>query len=99
MAGEPLVIGTIAELLETRAAAQPDRTVYTYVEHRLTAPEHLTTSELLRSAREVAGGLRRRTQPGDRVIVAPGLSTDDAREQLANVEEIKPYLRYADQPS
>ena len=38
-------------------------------------------------------------RPGDRVIVAPGLSTDDARERLENVEEIKPYLRYADQPA
>jgi alkyl hydroperoxide reductase subunit AhpC len=38
-------------------------------------------------------------QPGDRVIVSPGLSTDDARTKLENVEEIKPYLRWADQPS
>lgn len=37
-------------------------------------------------------------QPGDRVIVSPGLATDDARTKLANVEEIKPYLRWADQP-
>ena len=37
-------------------------------------------------------------RPGDRVIVSPGLSTDDARTKLANVEEIKPYLRWADQP-
>jgi alkyl hydroperoxide reductase subunit AhpC len=37
-------------------------------------------------------------QPGDRVIVSPGLSTDDARTKLQNVEEIKPYLRWADQP-
>ncbi len=37
-------------------------------------------------------------QPGDRVIVSPGLSTDDARTKLDNVEEITPYLRYADQP-
>ena len=37
-------------------------------------------------------------QPGDRVIVSPGLSTDDARTKLDNVEEVKPYLRWADQP-
>ncbi len=37
-------------------------------------------------------------RPGDRVIVSPGLSTDDARQRLANVEEVKPYLRWADQP-
>lgn len=37
-------------------------------------------------------------KPGDRVIVAPTMSTDDARERFSNVEEHKPYLRYADQP-
>jgi alkyl hydroperoxide reductase subunit AhpC len=37
-------------------------------------------------------------RPGDRVIVSPGLSTEDARAKLENVEEITPYLRYADQP-
>lgn len=37
-------------------------------------------------------------RPGDRVIVSPGLSTDDAKQQLENVEEVKYYLRYADQP-
>jgi len=37
-------------------------------------------------------------QPGDRVIVAPTVSTDDAKEKFANVEEVKPYLRFADAP-
>ena len=37
-------------------------------------------------------------QPGERVVVSPALSTDDARQKLQNVEEIKPYLRYADAP-
>ncbi len=37
-------------------------------------------------------------RPGDRVIVSPGLSTEDARTRLQNVEEVKPYLRWADQP-
>ena len=37
--------------------------------------------------------------PGQRVIVSPAMSTDDARERLDNVEEVKPYLRWADQPS
>ena len=37
-------------------------------------------------------------RPGDRVIVSPGLSTEEARTKLKNVEEIKPYLRWADQP-
>jgi hypothetical protein len=33
------------------------------------------------------------------VVVAPTLSTEDAKEQLQNVEEIRPYLRFADDPS
>jgi hypothetical protein len=32
------------------------------------------------------------------VIVSPAMSTEDAKTRLQNVEEIKPYLRYADQP-
>ena len=31
-------------------------------------------------------------RPGDRVIVAMGVSTDDAKERFDNVEEVKPYL-------
>ncbi|TDT17445.1 1-Cys peroxiredoxin [Ilumatobacter fluminis] len=38
-------------------------------------------------------------RPGDRVIVSPAMSTEDAKAKLPNVEEVKPYLRYADQPS
>lgn len=37
-------------------------------------------------------------KPGDRIIVAPTLSTEDAQARFQNVEEIRPYLRYADQP-
>jgi len=37
-------------------------------------------------------------QPGERVIVAPTLSTDDARQRFEDVEEIRPYLRWAKQP-
>lgn len=36
--------------------------------------------------------------PGDRVIISPTMSTEDARAKFDNVEEIKPYLRYADAP-
>jgi alkyl hydroperoxide reductase subunit AhpC len=35
---------------------------------------------------------------GDRVIIPPGMSTDDAKKSFENVEELKPYLRYADAP-
>jgi alkyl hydroperoxide reductase subunit AhpC len=37
-------------------------------------------------------------RPGERVIVSLGVSTDEARERFSNVEEFKPYLRYADAP-
>jgi alkyl hydroperoxide reductase subunit AhpC len=37
-------------------------------------------------------------KPGDRVIVSPTISTEDAKAKYGNVEEKKPYLRYADQP-
>jgi len=37
-------------------------------------------------------------QPGDRVIVAPAMSTDDARQRFEGVEEVRPYLRWARQP-
>ena len=36
---------------------------------------------------------------GDRVIASPGLSTDEARDKFQNLEEVKPYLRYVDDPS
>ncbi len=36
--------------------------------------------------------------PGDRVIVSPAVSTEDARQKFSNVEEFKPYLRFADAP-
>ena len=37
-------------------------------------------------------------QPGERIIVAPAMSTDDARQRFENVEEVRPYLRWAKQP-
>ena len=36
--------------------------------------------------------------PGGRVIVAPAMSTEDAKAKFADVEEVKPYLRWAAQP-
>ena len=36
--------------------------------------------------------------PGSRVIVAPTLSTEDAKEKFGEVEEVKPYLRWTPQP-
>jgi thioredoxin-dependent peroxiredoxin len=37
-------------------------------------------------------------QPGDRIIVAPTMSTDHARKRFEDVEEVRPYLRWAKQP-
>jgi alkyl hydroperoxide reductase subunit AhpC len=36
--------------------------------------------------------------PGQRVIVSPAMSTEDAKARFAEVEEVKPYLRWAAQP-
>ncbi len=38
-------------------------------------------------------------QKGEKVIVPPTVSTDEAREKYADVEEQKPYLRYVSDPS
>ena len=32
--------------------------------------------------------------PGQRVIVSPAMSTDDAKERFGDVDEVKPYLRW-----
>ena len=37
--------------------------------------------------------------PGNRVIVSPALSTEDARERFGEVDEVKPYLRWTAQPA
>lgn len=38
-------------------------------------------------------------KPGERIIVAPTVSTEDARVKFKDVEEVKPYLRYAAAPT
>ena len=37
--------------------------------------------------------------PGERVIVAPTISTEDAQQRFKNVDEVTPYLRFADAPA
>ncbi|HCU92374.1 MAG TPA: peroxiredoxin [Actinobacteria bacterium] len=37
--------------------------------------------------------------PGQRIIVAPTMSTEDARQRFEDVEEVRPYLRWAKQPT
>jgi len=36
--------------------------------------------------------------PGDRVIVSPAMSTEDAKARFGDVDEVKPYLRWTAQP-
>ncbi len=36
--------------------------------------------------------------PGERIIVSPAMSTDDARQRFEDVQEVRPYLRWARQP-
>ena len=38
-------------------------------------------------------------EPGGRVIVAPTVSTEDARAKFGNVEEVTPYLRWPPEPA
>jgi thioredoxin-dependent peroxiredoxin len=38
-------------------------------------------------------------EKGDKVIVPPTLSTDDAKAKYGDVDEKKPYLRYVDEPA
>lgn len=38
-------------------------------------------------------------QPGERIIVAPSVSTAEAQAMFDDVEEVKPYLRYANDPT
>lgn len=38
-------------------------------------------------------------QPGERVIVAPTISTEDAKEKFGEVEEVTPYLRWTPEPT
>ena len=36
---------------------------------------------------------------GDRVIASPAMSTEDVQATFSNVEVVKPYLRYVDDPA
>jgi alkyl hydroperoxide reductase subunit AhpC len=38
-------------------------------------------------------------KPGERVIVAPTISTEDAKEKFGEVEEVTPYLRWTPEPT
>ncbi|MDY7105383.1 MAG: peroxiredoxin [Actinomycetota bacterium] len=36
---------------------------------------------------------------GEKVVVSPAMSTDDAKQKFSDVDEVKPYLRYAKDPT
>ena len=36
---------------------------------------------------------------GERIVVSPAITTEDARAKFGDVEEVKPYLRYASEPA
>ncbi len=38
-------------------------------------------------------------EPGQRIIVSPTMSTDDAKQRFEGVQEVKSYLRWAEQPA
>jgi thioredoxin-dependent peroxiredoxin len=38
-------------------------------------------------------------EPGERVIAAPTLDTEEVRARFDNVDEVRPYLRFVDQPA
>ena len=80
-------------------AADPERKGEAVL--RLRAPKEAENlKELIQfmDAPEVCTATPADWRPGDRVIMSPAMSTDDAKEQLPNVEEVTSYLRYADQP-
>jgi acyl-CoA synthetase (AMP-forming)/AMP-acid ligase II len=61
---------TLVELLQSRAALDPDRTVYTFVGASSDNIVVLTYRELDRRARGLARQLQQRLRAGDRVIIA-----------------------------
>jgi acyl-CoA synthetase (AMP-forming)/AMP-acid ligase II len=67
---------TLVEMLQARAASQPDDLAYTFLADGENPVDELTWSVLDRAARAVAATLQARLQPGDRalLIYPPGLS-------------------------
>jgi amino acid adenylation domain-containing protein len=70
--GEPL---TLVDLLRARAAAHPDRVVYTFLADGEGEEEHLTYGELDRRARAIGACLQPLAKNGERVLLLypPGL--------------------------
>src|SRR5688572_20786209 len=74
--GVPFNGTSLLEMLQARAASQPDELAYTFLADGETPVDELTWSRLDQAARAIAASLRSRLQPGDRalLIYPPGLS-------------------------
>ncbi|MGC3976297.1 MAG: AMP-binding protein [Nitrospira sp.] len=66
---------TILDVLRWRAEHQPDQTAYVYLREGLSADSVLTYRELVARSRAIAGYLRTRFTPGERLLLVypPGL--------------------------
>ena len=73
--GIPFVGDSLVEMLEHRAAAQPDETAYTFLRDGASPAADISWSGLAQATRTVAGWLRTRLAPGDRALLLypPGL--------------------------
>jgi len=74
--GMPFRGTTLVEMLQARAASQPDDLAYTFLAEGENPVDELTWSVLDRAARAIAATLQAQLQPGDRalLIYPPGLS-------------------------
>ena len=68
-------VQSLVDVLDYRAAREPGRTIFRFLNGDGTEQSSVTFAELRRRARAIAGGLSERTVPGDRVVVLvpPGL--------------------------
>ena len=73
--GIPFVGDSLVEMLEHRAAAQPDDTAYTFLRDGELPSAEITWSGLAQASRTIAGWLGTRLAPGDRALLLypPGL--------------------------
>src|SRR5215208_150837 len=60
---------TLVELLEWRAAHQPDRLAYTFLADGQDMEAHLTYGELAEKARALGARLQKEFSPGDRALL------------------------------
>src|SRR5918912_2634498 len=68
-------VESLIDVLEARAASEPDRRQYSYLVDGEAERQTISSAELARRARAIAAELQQRCAPGDRVVVLlpPGL--------------------------